>query len=57
MGKSDANGGHVLRAGRDALSYWPGALVIAALAATDMAYRMLMRESLRRAIGIETRHA
>lgn len=31
--------------------------VIAALAVTDLAYRLLLRESLRRALGIEAKHA
>jgi hypothetical protein len=30
--------------------------VIAAVAVGDMAYRLLMREPLRRALGIEVRH-
>jgi hypothetical protein len=30
--------------------------VIAAVAVTDLAYRLLLRESLRRALGIEARH-
>jgi hypothetical protein len=30
----------------------PGALIITMLAATDLAYRMLLRESVRRALGI-----
>ena len=31
--------------------------VIAAVAVGDVAYRLLMREHLRRALGIEARHA
>jgi hypothetical protein len=31
--------------------------VVAALAIGDVAYRLLAREALRRALGIETRHA
>jgi hypothetical protein len=31
--------------------------VIAGIAIGDLAYRLLMREPLRRALGIETRHA
>jgi hypothetical protein len=31
----------------------PGALVITTLAASDLAYRLLLRDSLRRALGIE----
>lgn len=33
------------------------ARVIAALAVSDLAYRMLIREPIRRSLGIETRHA
>jgi hypothetical protein len=35
----------------------PTAVVIAAVAITDIAYRLLMREPLRRSLGIEPRHA
>jgi hypothetical protein len=31
--------------------------VIAAVAVTDLAYRLLVRESLRRLLGIEAKHA
>jgi hypothetical protein len=31
----------------------PGALIIAVLAASDVAYRLLLREPLRRALGVE----
>jgi len=31
--------------------------VIAALAVSDVAYRLFVRESLRRALGIEAKHA
>lgn len=31
--------------------------LIAALAVTDVAYRLFLRESLRRALGIEAKHA
>jgi hypothetical protein len=31
--------------------------VIAAVAVTDLAYRLLVRESLRRVLGIEAKHA
>ena len=31
--------------------------VIAAVAVTDMAYRLFVREPLRRALGIEAKHA
>jgi len=30
----------------------PGALIITMLAATDLVYRLLLRESLRRALGV-----
>ena len=33
---------------------WRGAAWLTALAATDVAYRMLMREHVRRALGMET---
>jgi hypothetical protein len=33
------------------------ARLIAALAVLDVAYRLLIREPLRRSLGIETRHA
>jgi hypothetical protein len=35
----------------------PTAVVIAAVAVTDIAYRLLMRAPLRRTLGIGTRHA
>ncbi len=38
-------------------AHWPGAALIAAVAVTDIAYRLLMREPLRRALGVQTRHA
>jgi hypothetical protein len=38
-------------------AHWQGALLISAIAASDVAYRMLMREPLRRALGIETSQA
>jgi hypothetical protein len=31
----------------------PGALIVTVLAASDLAYRLLLRDSLRRALGIE----
>jgi hypothetical protein len=31
--------------------------LIAALAVSDLAYRLFMREQIRRTLGIETRHA
>lgn len=45
MGESRANMRRVLRR------------VIAALAVSDLAYRLFVRESLRRALGIEAKHA
>jgi hypothetical protein len=33
------------------------ARVIAALAVSDLAYRVLIREAVRKSLGIETRHA
>lgn len=36
---------------------WQGAAWLTALAATDVAYRVLMREHVRRALGIETGRA
>jgi hypothetical protein len=50
-GAADAIG--VLRP-RSLLSH-PRALIITTLAASDLAYRLLLRESLRRALGVETR--
>jgi hypothetical protein len=44
---------HVLRP-RSLLRH-PGALIITTLAASDLAYRLLLRESLRRALGVDTR--
>jgi hypothetical protein len=58
MGASRENGRRALRRlRRDAAARWQGAAFITALAASDVAYRMLMRESLRRALGIETTRA
>jgi hypothetical protein len=45
MGDSKGNARRVLRR------------LIAAIAVTDVAYRLFMREPLRRALGIEVRHA
>jgi len=45
------------RAKRDVAAHWHGAVLITAIAASDVAYRLLMREPLRRALGIETRRA
>lgn len=47
----------VRRARRDLAAHWHGAVLITAIAAGDVAYRMLMREPLRRALGIETTRA
>lgn len=58
MGASKSRGRlalHLLR--RDATGRWHGAAWITALAATDVAYRMLMREHVRRALGMETSRA
>jgi len=58
MAASRGNARRVLRrARRDASAHWQGAAVITAVAATDLAYRLLMREPLRRALGIETKRA
>jgi hypothetical protein len=38
---------------RRSLLRHPGALILTMLAATDLAYRLLLRESLRRALGME----
>jgi hypothetical protein len=58
MGASRGNARRVLRrARRDLAAHWHGAILITALAASDVAYRMLMREPLRRALGIETTRA
>jgi hypothetical protein len=45
MGASKGSGRRVLQG------------VLAGLAISDLAYRLLMREPLRRALGIETQHA
>lgn len=45
MGESTANARRLARR------------VIAAVAVTDVAYRLFVREALRRALGIEARHA
>jgi RNA polymerase subunit RPABC4/transcription elongation factor Spt4 len=58
MGASRGNARRIMRrARRDATAHWQGAVVITAVAATDVAYRMLMREPLRRALGMETKRA
>jgi hypothetical protein len=41
----------------DTGSHWHGAAWLTALAATDVAYRVLMREHVRRALGMETSRA
>ena len=45
------------RARRDLRAHWQGAAVITALAASDVAYRLLMREQLRRSLGMEVKRA
>jgi uncharacterized membrane-anchored protein YhcB (DUF1043 family) len=45
MGESRGSSRHILQG------------LVAGLAIGDLAYRLLMREPLRRALGIETRHA
>jgi len=58
MGESRGNGSRALRRlRRDVTARWQGAAFITALAASDVAYRMLMREPLRRALGVETTRA
>ena len=58
MGASKTRAKRLLeRARKDVASHWQGALVITAIAASDVAYRLLMRGPLRRALGIETSHA
>jgi len=57
MGDSEQARRVLRRLRRDAQAHWHGAALITALAVTDVAYRMLMREPLRRALGVETRHA
>jgi hypothetical protein len=42
---------------RDASARWHGAAFLTALAATDVAYRVLMRQHVRRALGMETSRA
>jgi len=45
------------RARRDAATHWQGAAIITVLAAGDVAYRLLVRGQVRRALGMETRRA
>jgi hypothetical protein len=55
MGTGKSRGRRPLqRLHRDVGARWHGAAWITALAATDVAYRMLMREHVRRALGMET---
>ena len=46
----DADGFYVLRPG--SLLSRPSALIITTLAATDLAYRLLLREPVRRVLGL-----
>jgi hypothetical protein len=58
MGASREGPRRVLRrARRDAATHWQSVVLITALAATDVAYRLLMREPLRRSLGMETKRA
>ena len=58
MGERKSRGRLALhRLRRDATGRWHGAAWLTALAATDVAYRVLMREHVRRALGIETSRA
>ncbi len=58
MGEARGRGRRALaRARRDAVAHWQGAVLITALAASDVAYRVLLREHLRRALGIEIARA
>jgi hypothetical protein len=58
MGAKRSRGRRSLeRLRREVGGHWQGAAWITALAATDVAYRMLMREHVRRALGIETGRA
>ncbi len=47
----------VRRARRDARAHWQGAAIVTALAAGDVAYRLLVREQVRRALGMEVTRA
>jgi hypothetical protein len=42
----------VRRARMDARSHWQGAVIITALAASDLAYRLVLRAQVRRALGM-----
>jgi hypothetical protein len=58
MGETRATAKRLVeRAHMDLRAHWQGAAVIAALAASDVAYRLLMREQLRRALGMEVKQA
>jgi len=58
MGETRATAKRLVgRARRDLRAHWQGAAVITALAAGDVAYRLLMREQLRRALGMEVKRA
>jgi hypothetical protein len=58
MGAKKSRGDRVLLwLRREAGRRWHGAAWITALAATDVAYRVLMREHVRRALGMETGRA
>jgi RNA polymerase subunit RPABC4/transcription elongation factor Spt4 len=43
------------RARRDAAAHWQGAVVITAVAASDLAYRLFLRGQVRRALGMDAR--
>jgi hypothetical protein len=45
------------RARKDAIAHWQGAAIITAIAVGDVAYRLLVREQVRRALGMEIRRA
>jgi hypothetical protein len=47
----------VRRVRSDAAAHRNGARILVAVAISDVAYRLLMREPLRRALGVETRRA
>ncbi len=58
MGETRATAKRLVgRARSDLRAHWQGAAVITALAASDLAYRLLMREQVRRALGIEVKRA
>jgi hypothetical protein len=45
------------RARKDALAHWHGAVILTALALSDLAYRLLVRQQVRRALGMDVRRA